>query len=84
MDSDSRSKELDQGARSNLNVTMPVGGQSSVAIKSCYNFNEPIACYNPRRQGPFDYVGPLSLSLHLSTRLVPAVSTGNSTNEEGS
>jgi hypothetical protein len=31
-------------------------------------------------------VGPLSLSLHLSTRLVrvPAVSTGNSTNEEGS
>jgi len=28
-------------------------------------------------------VGPLSLSLHLSTRLV-AVSTGNSTNEEGS
>ena len=28
-------------------------------------------------------VGPLSPSLHLSTRLVP-VSTGNSTNEEGS
>ena len=27
-------------------------------------------------------VRPLSLSLHLSTRLVPAVSTGNSTNEE--
>ena len=29
-------------------------------------------------------VGPLSLSLHLSTQLVPAVSTGNSTNEEDS
>jgi hypothetical protein len=34
--------------------------------------------------GPGADVGPLSLSLHLSTRLVPAVSTGNSTNEEGS